>query len=74
MTDVNDHLHQKAGQAASDAYTARWDGIYEELKRGEFLPFNVFSATSTAMEDSEAARQLLSRMARDIAELQKGRP
>lgn len=65
MTDV---------KATSDGYAARWDRIYEGLKRGESLPFNAHSATSTPLEDAEATRQLLSRMARDIAELQKGRP
>lgn len=54
-------------------YQRRWDGIYNDLKHGQALPENVLSAISPPKQNTEAIRNLLSRMAQDIAELQKER-
>lgn len=74
MTDVIDHLYRKASGQEFEQYKQRWDRIYQDFKEGVALPGTMLSPTSGHMQDTEATRNLLSRMAQDIAALQKERP
>lgn len=73
MIDVIDHLYLKADAQEHAEYKQHWDSIYKSLKEGGVLPITMLSPMSDHMQDAEAARNILSRMAADIARLEEGK-
>lgn len=74
MTDVIDHLYRKASGQELEQDKQRWDRIYADYKQTGVLPASMLTELSNGPKDREAMRNLLSRMAQDIAALQKERP
>ena len=72
MTDVIDHLYRKALKQDQDSYVETWDKRYEAIKNCGAADFiGAIGGPHGVM--AEALRNILSRMAQDIAELQKER-
>lgn len=72
MTDVIDHLYRKAVWQQYGAYSAEWDKRYEAIKTGGAA--GLIDAVGGPHADlAESLRNILVRMAQDIAELQKER-
>lgn len=73
MADVIDHLYRKAIKQDDRVYAEIWDKRYEAIKKSGAVGF-VDAVGGPNGSATEALRNILSRMAADIAELQKGRP
>lgn len=73
MIDVIDHLYWKALEQERERNMREWDRRYAALKTCE-PEFFVAAIGGPKTRKSESLRHILTRMAHDIAELQKERP